>query len=41
MAQFEANEREKYALLAKMTQGKATPADIARLDHLRGVDDED
>ena len=41
MAQFEANEREKYALLAKMAKGTATPGDIARLDHLRGVDDED
>jgi len=41
MAEFEANEREKYALLTKMARGKATPADIARLDHLRGVNEED
>lgn len=37
----EANEREKYALLAKMAKGTTNLADIARLDHLRGVDDED
>lgn len=41
MAEFEANEKEKSALLAKMAKGTATPVDIARLDALRGVDDDD
>lgn len=41
MAELESNERKKYELLGKMAKGTATPADIARLDDLRGVDDED
>lgn len=40
MTEYESNEREKSALLAKMAKGMASPADIARLDDLRGVDDE-
>lgn len=41
MAELESNEREKSALLAKLKKGKATPADIARLEDLLGVDEDD